>query len=279
MKNESGFPEDPREKDWSSTSTPDPWSTPGTAERERVNLWETVGDITPWGSILLILSWCTVFALMLWQGEIGSARELARWGANTVTAAGPELGWRLLSSTFLHASIAHLFFNGLAMAIMGPAVERIFTASRFWLLFATGAVVSGWASAAWRSTQMVSGVSVSVGASGAIFALGGAILVAAWRLRQRLLPGRARALAASLLILVLNGLVSGMTRDGTDNVAHLAGLLWGLAAGLVIGLNPRLAERPGQHWVTVAGVVCAALMVLAVINGVVEGLSAPTGPQ
>ena len=281
MESEFPPPDHSREEDWTSTSTPSPYSAQGSdgppVDRDRVSLWETVGDVTPWGTMLLVLSWCTVFALMLWQGEIGSARALVNWGANTVTPEGPVFGWRLLASTCVHASIAHLFFNSLTMGIVGPAVERIFTPSRFWLLFVTGAVASGWASAAWRSSELVSGVSVSVGASGAIFALGGAVLVASWRLRHRLHPSRARALAGSLLILLLNGLVSGMTRDGTDNVAHLIGLLWGLAAGMVIGLDPRLSGKPGQRWVTITGVACAVLMGLVLVNVVVGGLSSSMG--
>jgi rhomboid protease GluP len=274
MERDNATPEPGR--DWTSTSTPNPFDArePGESEeRPRINLWETVGDVTPWGTMFLLLSWCVVFALMLWRGDAGNARAMVPWGANVATPGGSEFTWRLLASTFIHANLAHLFFNALSQAIMGPAVERIFTRSRFWLLFATGAVVSGWASAEWRSGQLVTGVSVSVGASGAIFALGGAVLVSAWRLRHRLVPGRARALAGSLLILLVNGLVSGMTRDGTDNIAHLAGLLWGMAAGLVLGLDPRLSGKEVSRWVTVAGVLSAAALILAFVNGVVGGLA------
>ena len=48
----------------------------------------------------------------------------------------------------------HLFFNGLAMAILGPAVERVFTRAHFWLIFAAGGVASAVASQAWRQATL-----------------------------------------------------------------------------------------------------------------------------
>ena len=140
----------------------------------------------------------------------------------------------------MHAGVAHVFFNSLSMLIFGPAVERIFTRWAFWIVFALGGAAASLGSLLWRTAHSGPGLSLSVGASGAIFALGGALLAGAFRLRHRLAPGRARALGAALLFLLGQGLVSGFTRLGTDNFAHATGLVAGAALGAVIPLSARL---------------------------------------
>ena len=111
----------------------------------------------------------------------------------------------------------------------------------------------------------------AVGGSGAIFALGGALLIAAFRLRHWLAPGRARALAAALLFLIMPGLAAGFTRHGTDNAAHAAGLVAGAAFGALIPLTARLGgPRTGfgiRALGTAAALALALSLALALRNG------------
>ena len=260
---------------WTHTSTPPPQYPPPVIplEEEPRGLWDTVGHIRPWGAGFLLITWIILFGVMMFRGEVGDSPALSRWGANLVRPGEIVGGWRLLASTFLHAGLAHVFFNGVAMAIFGPAVERIFGHARFWILFAAGGLISAWASAGWRASQIEIGQSISVGASGAIFALGGAMLAASWKLRRRLPPGRARALAGSLLPLVLQGLVSGMTRSGTDNIAHISGLVSGLVLGAIIGMDPRLSRSEPPGWLPVVGAIAAGALLFSLLQSVLHGLA------
>ncbi|NOT34550.1 MAG: hypothetical protein HOP12_10310 [Candidatus Eisenbacteria bacterium] len=80
-------------------------------------------------------------------------------------------------------------------------------------------------------------------------------------------------MGAALLYLVAGGLVSGFTRDGTDNVAHAAGLGAGVIAGLLLGITPRLGGR-GSDFVTRALAIVAVLALLASLGlAVRSGLS------
>ena len=79
--------------------------------------------------------------------------------------------WRLVTSMFLHASLLHIAFNMLALWWVGTPLERQIGRGRFLLLY----FVSGLAGSAGALFQAP--LSPTVGASGAIFGLFGAILV------------------------------------------------------------------------------------------------------
>ena len=203
----------------------------------------STGDVIPWGSALMLLAWALVFALMAFRGELSDSASLIAWGASLSGPGADRSAWRLLGSTFVHGGAAHVFFNALTMLVFGPALERVFTLWGFLLVYAVGGAVASEASILWRTWRTPDTFILSVGASGAIFALGGGLLAAAFRLRRTLAPGRARALAGAMLFLVGQGLASGVTRHGTDNAAHAAGLVTGLALGMVTPIRESLGGR------------------------------------
>jgi rhomboid protease GluP len=248
---------------------------PDAAEPPPVELWSVVGDVRPWGTLLLLLAWAAVFLLMAARRETGDPAALFAWGANATGLAAPEIAWRLLASTFLHAGAAHVFFNATSMLIFGPAVERILGRAGFCTVYAAGGAAASLASLAWRTARAGAVPSLSVGASGALFALGGALLVVALRLRRRLAPGRARALGAAMLFLLVQGMVSGLTRHGTDNAAHAAGLAAGAALGALLPLAPRLGGAPpALAWRALGGLAAlwlAAALALALRGGLASG--------
>src|SRR5204863_6438897 len=109
---------------------------PDPDEPPPVELWSAVGDIPPWATGLLLFCWGFVFAAMALRREIGDTQALYLWGASAPGLSSGETIWRLLASTFVHASVGHLFFNALTMVVMGPGVERIFTRWGFWTIYA-----------------------------------------------------------------------------------------------------------------------------------------------
>ena len=212
---------------------------PDPTEPPPVELSSTVGDLLPWGTVALVLSWGIVFALMTIAHEVGDHAAYVLRGASLPGPPTPGTGVGLLASTFLHSGYRHLLFNGLAMLVFGQAAERVFSRWSFWITFAWGGAVASLTSLAWR-TWRETGSHISIGASGAIFALAGALLAAAWRLRSRLAVGRARALAAAILFFAAPSIVQGFHDLGTDNAAHVGGVVAGLALGAILPLSPRL---------------------------------------
>jgi len=245
---------------------------PDPDEPPPVELWSAVGDVPPWGTGLHLLAWAAIFALLAARAQIGDTAAYLLWGANATGLAPLDTAWRLLASTFVHAGAAHVFFNATSMLIFGPAVERIFTRWAFWIVYAFGGAAASLGSLLWRTSQHGAALNLSVGASGAIFALGGALLAGAFRLRHRLAPTRARALGAALLFLLGQGLVSGFTRLGTDNVAHAVGLVAGAVIGALVPLSARLGgPRPGLA-IRALGALCALALALSLALALRGGL-------
>jgi membrane associated rhomboid family serine protease len=246
---------------------------PDPDEAPPVELWRTVGDVTPWGTALLVVSWAVLFAALVLRREIDDPQALLAWGGSAPGLPARDTVWRLLASTFVHAGAAHVFFNTVSMLIFGPAVERILTRPGFWILYAAGGAAASFASLMRRAALDPTGLSVSVGASGAIFALGGALLVCAFRVRHRLAPGRARALGAAMLFLVGQGFAAGFTEHATDNTAHAAGLAAGALLGTVLPLSPRLGGPPAAPALRALGIIAALALAASLALGVRGGLA------
>ena len=149
-------------------------------------------------------------------------------------------------------------------------MERIFSRWSFWILVAWGGALASLGSLLWRTERHSGVLGLSIGGSGVVFALGGALLAGAFRLRDRLAPTRARALAAAVLFLALPGFAEGFQRHGTDNMAHASGLAAGLCLGAVLPLSTRLAGRPAGLLLRVLGIV-AVVALLAVFVRVMRG--------
>jgi membrane associated rhomboid family serine protease len=236
---------------------------PDPDERPPVELWSSVGDIPPWGTLLLVLAWAAVFATLALRGQVGDLDPLVAWGGSATGLDLGETAWRLLASTFLHAGAAHIFFNAATMLVVGPAVERIFARGGFWVVYALGGALASLASLLWRAAHGSGGVSVS-----------GALLVGAFRLRHRLAPGRARALAGSLLFLLGQGFAAGFTRHATDNAAHAAGLVAGGLLGALIPISPRLGGPAAGAAMRVLGIIAALALAVSLALAVRSGLGA-----
>jgi rhomboid protease GluP len=229
-----------------------------------LELWNAVGDVTPWGTVLLLLAWAVVFTLMAVRHELGEPISMLARGANAAPHGVLDGAWRALASTFLHESPAHVFFNAITLLVFGQACERIFAPGGFPVLCVLGGGTASLASLAWRLNRGAGPESMSVGGSGIVFALGGALLAVAFRLRHRLAVGRARALGAVVLWLVLPALAAGFQGHGTDNTAHAAGLVAGALLGLGVPVRAPLGG-PARSPATLAAGTVAMLALLATL--------------
>jgi rhomboid protease GluP len=137
---------------------------------------------------------------------------------NNIAIMQGEL-WRLFTPMFLHANLIHLGVNSYSLYIVGPSVERSFGYSRFLALY----ILSGIASAI---TSFALGPYQSIGASGALFGLVGALLPLLY-LNRKVLSNTNRQIGNIVVVIVLN-LLFGVSIPGIDNWAHIGGLAGGL---------------------------------------------------
>jgi len=125
--------------------------------------------------------------------------------------------WRLVTTMFLHASIVHIGFNMVALYFIGTPVEQYLGSTRYIGLY----FVSGLAGSAGALLQTPG---VTVGASGAIFGILGAMLIIEWQV-----TGRLAGQAATWIVInfVLMFAIPGISWGG-----HLGGLIGGILVTL-----------------------------------------------
>lgn len=140
--------------------------------------------------------------------------------------------FRLWTSLFTHASVAHLATNAIAVATLGRALEPWIGAPRFIGWF----VVGGLAGAG--LTHLV-GILASDGASGGAFALMGALAVLAWRRRERMNADDRRALGPYLWGFIALNLVLSFALPFVNAAGHLGGLIAGLVLGATFSAPTR----------------------------------------
>jgi len=125
--------------------------------------------------------------------------------------------WRLLTCAFLHGGIVHIGFNMYALYAIGPQIEQIYGAKKYLLIYISSCITSSILSV------IASPRTVSVGASGGIFGLMGALLAFAFCERHKL----EKRYIWSLIQVILINLVIGLSLRNIDNFGHIGGFLGG----------------------------------------------------
>ena len=181
--------------------------------------------------------------------------ELVRWGANAGALTLSGEWWRLLTCVFLHGGLLHIAFNMWCLWDLGALSESLYGRWTFGALYLICGVGASLASVAWNVHVL------SVGASGAIFGLAGA-LIAAFKLGEFSVPREALSgTLRSLVVFVGFNLVFGAASGVTDNAAHIGGLVTGLILGALIAIfAPRPEHAPRR-------VLIFALITLTLLGG------------
>jgi rhomboid protease GluP len=138
---------------------------------------------------------------------------------NAAITAG-EL-WRFITPMFLHANVLHIAINSYSLYIIGPQVERSYGHWRFAAIYLLSGIAGVIASFAFSPYQ-------SLGASGALFGLIGALLPLLYRNRT-VFRDTQRRIVAIVQVIVINLLIGLI--PGIDDWAHGGGLAGGLALG------------------------------------------------
>jgi membrane associated rhomboid family serine protease/cytochrome c-type biogenesis protein CcmH/NrfG len=210
-------------------------------------------------TIVLIALNTLVYLIMAYEGHSFlnfDSELLQNWGANSGALTSGGQWWRLITSTFEHGGLMHIALNMWCLYNLGWLAELLFGRSRFTLLYMMCGIGGSLGSICWR------GNGLSVGASGAIFGIAGALIPAMLLHSNKQLRVMLKGQLTSIALFVFYNLAFGAASRGTDNAAHVGGLLTGLALGAVFptGLDSRL--RRGQ-----LRVAAGTVMVLLVFVG------------
>ncbi|HMD01707.1 MAG TPA: rhomboid family intramembrane serine protease [Candidatus Baltobacteraceae bacterium] len=142
--------------------------------------------------------------------------------------------WRIVSSAFLHYGLVHISFNMFALYQVGRFVEYALGGPRMLAIYLIAMVGAG------ISVVLFSYNLPTVGASGAIFGLFGALVAIGIRLGPR-----GRGIIGQTLPIIGINLVLGFTIPNISMSAHIGGLLTGFVIGLALTMFPRVpAQAP-----------------------------------
>ncbi len=182
-----------------------------------------------------------------------SSRALFRLGMTGGFSWAMGQWWTPLTATFLHGSILHILFNMLIMRMFMPNVVHLFGVPRAFVIYMTagvgGFLVSNFV------PGFVGGGAPTIGASGAIFGLMGALISYGRRTGQSTITGQ--LWMSAIFMFVMSFLMGG----GVNNWAHAGGFAAGWAAASAMPTSGRreglglLALAGGYTLVTLAGFV------------------------
>jgi rhomboid protease GluP len=177
---------------------------------------------------LLIAANVVVFLWELSTGDTSDGNVLVRDGGlyGPFVAAGEW--WRIFSAAFLHAGWLHIATNMFALYQVGTFVELLYGRTRMAIIYLLAIVGSGIAVVYFNYDAP------TVGASGAIFGLFGALTAAGLRLGK---PGR-DLVQQSAGIIILNLVLGFTVFRFVSNAAHIGGLVAGALVGFLLFRRP-----------------------------------------
>lgn len=177
---------------------------------------------------------CTIGAYAM---QVLSQQALTAVGAKANAAIAAGEVWRLFTPIFLHGGLSHLMVNMYSLNSIGPMMEATFGREQFLAVYFGSGVVGNYASYRFCAAN-------SVGASGSIFGLAGALAVYLHRHRPYLGERADQQLQSLGTALAVNTLF-GLTSRRVDNWGHGGGLVGGAILAYLNGPNLKL-EPDGE---------------------------------
>lgn len=177
----------------------------------------------------LILLNILVFLAVEFTGSSQNTMHMLDCGAayTPMIVQGGEY-YRLFTCMFLHFGIEHLLNNMLVLFVLGSRLERVIGKIKFLLIYLLGGVLGNIISL--YLELHAQNFAVSAGASGAVFAVMGAMIYIVIRNKGRLGDLSMR----QILIMAAFSLYFGFASTGVDNTAHVAGMISGFLLAVLL---------------------------------------------
>lgn len=134
--------------------------------------------------------------------------------------------WTIVTSMFVHSGLWHIFANMLALYFFGGSLLRLLGEKPFYIIYLVGGIIGGVFYILLGPSQ-----SLAVGASGAVFALGGALAVLQPQMRVMIFP---IPIPMPLWIAVIGGFLVLSFMPNVAWQAHLGGMLFGIVYAYIL---------------------------------------------
>lgn len=168
----------------------------------------------------------TICVIMFFVSGMGfDLNSLLYFGANSSLLVRSGEIFRLITYMFLHAGFIHIFLNMYSLYIVGTKVEDFFGKWKYIIIYLFSGICGGLLSIGLNQNV------ISVGASGAIFGLFGALIYFGYTYR-----GYVGAIVKSQIVpIVIYNLIIGFFIPGIDMWGHVGGLFAGMLTANMLG--------------------------------------------
>ena len=136
--------------------------------------------------------------------------------------------YRLITSIFLHGNLIHLLCNMFSLYIIGREIESFFGRTKYITVFMLSGIIGNLLSMSFLQDRVI-----TVGASGAIFGLLGALLCFGYHYRVYL----SSAMRSEIIPIIILNLFIGFATPGINNAAHIGGLVGGVLVTRAVGIK------------------------------------------
>ena len=140
--------------------------------------------------------------------------------------------WTLISASFLHGGILHIFFNMAALRQLAAVVSREYGVSRMFVIYTVSGVIG-------FLISYYAGVAFTIGASASVCGLVGALLY--YGKSRGGIYGRNLYRQISIWVIFL--FVFGLVVPGINNWGHGGGILAGIIFGYLLGYQEKKGEK------------------------------------
>ena len=164
--------------------------------------------------------------------------------------------WRLITAAFFHMDIIHLGCNMYALYILGEQIETTMGKKKLIFVYFMSAIIGNLLSGA------INGQSVSsIGASGAIFGLMGAMLYFGYHYRLYL----GNVVISQIIPIIILNLALGFAVSGIDNWAHIGGLIGGILSTMIVGIEGK-SDKTDRINGSIVTVIIIGLLFFVIFN-------------
>lgn len=159
--------------------------------------------------------------------------------------------WTLITASYLHGGILHIFFNMMVLHQIAPLIIREYGFNRMVTIYTIGGAIGFYVS-------YLAGIQFTIGASASLFALIGSILY----------YGKSRGGTYGQIIFkqiigwVIGLFLFGLLIPGINNWAHGGGLAGGILLGYLLGYHERKEET---YFHKIIAFFCIALTILLLV--------------
>ncbi len=212
-------------------------------------------SVIPLFILLIILVNIISYIFEISTGALLSEQSILRAGALKRDLVLQGEYWRIISAEFLHASGNHLLGNVIFIYILGMATEHAFGTIRTMIIYFFSLITASLLS-------MSMGTVMSVGASGALFGLMGALLVY-FRKNRHQFNIRDGNIGIFIAVIGVIQIIMGFTSSHVDNYAHIGGFLGGGMVALLLRSQPGVnhVQLPRRSYVPKLGILLSCVVI------------------